>query len=124
APTLSCNFGCPYCYEEPKSGFMSEEVQKSILDMITEAAKRRKDISVTWYGGEPLIAKDIIFNMSEKIINICEENDCDYSSYIVTNGYLVTDEIIENFKKYKITGAQITIDGPPEIHNSRRFLKG
>jgi uncharacterized protein len=124
APTLSCNFKCPYCYENPKQGMMSEETQNAIIDLVTEAAKRRKSVSVTWYGGEPLIAKDIIWDMSEKIIKICEENGADYSSYIVTNGYLINDEVIENFKKARITGAQITLDGPPEVHNKRRILKG
>lgn len=124
APTLACNFACPYCYESPKTGFITEEVQKSILDMVEEAAKRRKDISTTWYGGEPLVAKDIIFDLSEKIIKICKEYDAPYSSYIVTNGYLITDEIIEKFKEYQISGAQVTIDGPPDIHNSRRKLRG
>jgi uncharacterized protein len=124
APTLNCNFACPYCYESPKKGFMSEEVQKAILDMVYEAAKKRKEISITWYGGEPLLAKDIIYDMSEKVIKICEENGAKYSSYIVTNGYLLTDDMIEKFKKYKIDGAQLTIDGPPDIHNRRRKLKG
>lgn len=124
APTLSCNFGCPYCYENPKQGFIKEDVVNGILEMINEAAKRRKDIHVTWYGGEPLVAKDIVFEISEKIIKICKENATNYSAYIVTNGYLINDEIIEKFKEAKIDGAQITIDGPPDIHNKRRKLKG
>ncbi len=124
APTLACNFACPYCYENPKKGMMSQEVQDAILEFVTEAAKRRKDISITWYGGEPLLAKDIIFDLSEKMIKVCEENGAKYGSYIVTNGYLITDEIIEKMKAAKIGGAQITIDGPPHIHNKRRILKG
>ena len=31
------------------------------------------------------------------------------------------DEDIESFKRFKIRGAQITIDGPPKIHDARRI---
>jgi len=124
APTLSCNFECPYCYENPKQSFIKEDVVKGILEMVSEAAKRKKGIYITWYGGEPLIAKDILFDMSQKMINICRENETNYSAYIVTNGYLINDEIICKFKEAKINSMQITIDGPPYIHNKRRKLKG
>ncbi|MGB9679661.1 MAG: radical SAM protein [Thermoanaerobacteraceae bacterium] len=65
-----------------------------------------------------------MFDMSEKMINICGENETNYSSYIVTNGYLINDDIVNKFREIKISGAQITIDGPPYIHNKRRKLKG
>lgn len=124
ALTLNCNFACPYCYESPQPGFLTEEVEKGIIDLVTETAKRRKGVSITWYGGEPLLDKNIIFGLSEKLIKICEENQAEYGAFIVTNGYLIDDETIKKFKEAKITGAQVTIDGPPKIHNARRKLKG
>ncbi|WP_343750137.1 radical SAM protein, partial [Paraclostridium ghonii] len=78
---------------------------------------------ITWYGGEPLLAKDIIAEFSKRVIEITEREGVYFSSYIVTNGYLIDDEVIQIFKDSKITGAQITIDGPPIIHNKRRILK-
>ncbi|MGB9679662.1 MAG: hypothetical protein ACPL3A_06620 [Thermoanaerobacteraceae bacterium] len=42
APTLSCNFECPYCYENPKQSFINEDVVKGILEMVSEAAQRKK----------------------------------------------------------------------------------
>jgi radical SAM additional 4Fe4S-binding domain len=123
APTLACNFACPYCYETAKAGMMSKEVQDSLIEMIEENAKNKKNINVTWYGGEPLLAKDIIFGFAKRAIEICDRENVNYSSYIVTNGYLINDEIIKGMKESKITGAQITVDGPPSIHNKRRKLK-
>lgn len=124
ALTLGCNFACPYCYENAKQGFLSQEAIDGIIEMVTESAKRKKSIQMTWYGGEPMLAKDIIFDLSEKLIKICDENEVNYSAFIVTNGYLITDEIVGKFKEARIGGAQITIDGPPRIHNTRRKLKG
>lgn len=124
APTLNCNFACPYCYESPKQGLMEPEAMDGIVEMVENAAKKGSDIHITWYGGEPLTAKKVIYTISEQVLDICEKYNVAYNSYIVTNGYLINNEVIDNFKKYKIQGAQITIDGPPEIHNSRRRLKG
>ena len=43
-----------------------------------------------------------------------------YSGFILTNGCLIDNSTVENFLKYKILGAQITIDGLPKTHNERR----
>lgn len=122
APTLQCNFACPYCYEERQLGFMDEEIRNAIISKIESEAKSKNDISVTWYGGEPLMAKDIISQMSEKIISIIEKYGVKYYSHIVTNGYLVNESTVKILKDARISGAQVTLDGPPRIHDSRRKL--
>lgn len=95
----------------------------AIIDMVEKMVEQKNDISITWYGGEPLIGKHIIYSLSEKFIKICNKYSVNYGAYMVSNGFLVTEEVIEQLKKYKVTGVQLTIDGPPEIHNIRR-LKG
>lgn len=123
APTLECNFACPYCYENPKQGIMSKEVQDKLVEIIKKNAERKRRIDITWYGGEPLLAKSVIYSLSERFIKICEENNVEYFASIITNGYLLEESDIEKFSKYKITDIQITIDGTREIHNSRRILR-
>ncbi len=123
APTLSCNFACPYCYENPSKGVMSPEVQQALLDLAENTAKSKLGVSVTWYGGEPLIAKDVVFSMSEKFIDICRKYGVNYTASIITNGYLIDDEIVESMVKARILDAQVTLDGPEDVHNSRRKLK-
>ena len=123
APTLQCNFDCPYCYEERKSGIMSSDIINFIYDKIKREAEKKHNIFITWYGGEPLLAKDLIFEMSQQIMKICSAQKVKYNSYIITNGYLINEDIAGAFKKFHIRGAQITVDGPPFIHNSRRKLR-
>ncbi len=124
APTFACNFACPYCYENAKDGVMSQEVMDAICKEAENAAKQKKSIHVVWYGGEPLLAKDIIWELSDRFISCSKKFDTNYSASIITNGYLLDDETVENFLKYKIVRAQITIDGPADVHNRRRKLKG
>ena len=120
APTLDCNFRCRYCFENHPKGIMSAEVQNDLIKFVESRLEFAKKFSVTWYGGEPLIAKEIIYSMSEKFIELCEKNKIAYDAFIITNASLMDDDDVEKFKRYKIKGAQVTIDGPKEIHDSRR----
>ena len=122
APTLSCNFSCPYCYEKFKTGFMSDDVKDAIYNQIELAAKANQYISIIGYGGEPTLVKEIIFEMSQKIIDICDKYSVEYNADIITNGYLIDDEFINQMKKSRITSVQITLDGPRKIHNLTRRL--
>jgi uncharacterized protein len=45
-----------------------------------------------------------------------------YPSSIVTNGYLLDKQMSERLKDLGIKEAQVTLDGPEKIHNSRRKL--
>ena len=68
APTLACNFACPYCYEHARPELMSQQVQDAIVALVERHVARRNDIQVTWYGGEPLVALSIIESLSERLI--------------------------------------------------------
>lgn len=124
APTLECNFSCPYCYETPKKGMMSKEIQDAIIEVINRRIRKIKKLSICWYGGEPLLGQNIILSLSNKMIHMCEKNEIEYSASMVTNGYLLSDDLIDKLKNCSITSYQITVDGPPEIHNRRRRFKG
>lgn len=121
APTLACNFRCTYCYENHGNKAMGEKVQDEIINFIKSEIKNIKNLSITWYGGEPLIAKKIIYSLSEKILALCEENKVVYTSFIITNASLLMDQDILLFKKYNIKRVQVTIDGPKDVHDSRRI---
>lgn len=120
APTLDCNFRCKYCFETHPKGIMTPETQEVLIKFVEQRLEVAKSFSVTWYGGEPLLAKNIIYSLSEKFLELCAKKNIDYDAFIITNASLMTDSDIENFKKYKIHGAQVTIDGVKEIHDARR----
>lgn len=123
APTMACNFACPYCYEGSQKGVMSADLQEKIISMAEAFAKDKQSINIGWFGGEPLLAKKIIYSMSKRLIEICEREHVEYEARIVTNGYLLDEETILELKKCKITFAQITLDGLPESHNKKRKLR-
>ena len=120
APTLDCNFRCKYCYEKHPQGIMSADVQADLVQFVENRLNFAKSFSVTWYGGEPLMAKEVVYLLSEEFLALCEKNGIKYDAFIVTNASLMETGDVEKFKRYKIKGAQITIDGPREIHDARR----
>lgn len=123
APTLACNFKCIYCYETSKPGIMNKKVRNKIIEFVEKQSDHLKHLSISWYGGEPLLTKDIIYTLSERFLEICREKNIEYDAFIISNGSLLDDDTIYNLIKYKVRGIQITIDGPPDIHNKRRVNK-
>lgn len=123
APTLSCNFDCPYCFENKRGGIIDEETQELVIDFLhSKLSKGVRKMDLTWYGGEPLICFPIIKNMCEQITALTQKYSVKCKMGMITNGYLLSEEIADFLEKYNIS-VQITIDGMPENHNSRRYLK-
>lgn len=124
APTLRCNFECPYCYENTENKFIKDEVKNAIYKRIENLLKCGKKISINWFGGEPLLAKGVIKEMSEKISQLCKKYNTKCIYNIITNGYLLNRSTVSELLNLGINHAQITIDGTPDIHNKRRKLRG
>lgn len=121
APTTACNFACPYCFE-PKDNprTMTDEV----IDEIVGFVKKHdglKSVTLTWYGGEPLMA----FDKMKRLYGELSQEGMPEIGYqtIITNGYLFTDEVIDFFKTNGCRSIQITIDGLGDKHNATRCLK-
>ncbi|MGQ9847575.1 MAG: radical SAM protein [Bacteroidales bacterium] len=75
------------------------------------------------YGGEPLLKLDVIERLTQRFIEICSNNNVEYKASLVTNGFLLNEEKINTLMRCKILNCQITLDGPPAVHDFRRCLK-
>lgn len=124
APTLACNLACIYCFECPSQGIMNDKVMEGLVTFVKRYIDSGiKGLDVTWYGGEPLLGFDVIEKLSDKFINLSENNKIEYFAYIVTNGTLYTKEKAEKLKNLNVRGVQITIDGDQTVHDQRRPFK-
>ncbi|MEK6693624.1 MAG: radical SAM protein [Nitrospirota bacterium] len=124
APTVNCNFRCVYCYQMHPNKKMSQEVQDALVERVRLAAAEKRNISVTWFGGEPLLALEIVESLSKRFMEITEEQKVGYSAWMITNGYLLSRQVAEKLKEIRINRVQVTLDGPPDVHDSRRFHVG
>lgn len=125
-PTLKCNFACDYCFQgqEKDKIDMSPQVQDSVIGFIEKSAKHINTLHVAWYGGEPLLRVGMIEDLSKRIIPIARDYSLKYSSMVVTNGWNLTREAAQTLYDCYVRTIQVTLDGPPDYHNSRRPLVG
>ena len=120
APTMACNFCCPYCYEKgQKFTTMTEETINSLVKFIENNFPHISDLFIGWYGGEPLLAIEQIQEITDRLKKAIPSN-CLYHASIVTNGYFLTPQISNILKKCDVSSAQITLDGSKKDHDSRR----
>lgn len=125
-PTLACNFSCPYCFEQARSGRMSKEVQDSIVDFARETLEKYElsCLDVMWFGGEPLLCPDIIESLSERFMEVCHNLGVEYTARIITNGWFLTEKNAAILDRAKVAFIQITLDGPsPETNDRLRRSK-
>lgn len=122
APTMNCNFACPYCYEEGRRyNSMSDKTISNVVEFINNNMQGRQHLSIAWYGGEPLLGIDSIENITNKLLK--NQDKYSYSANMVSNGYLLDRKMAERLHSLKVKSVQITIDGPKEIHDKRRVLR-
>lgn len=123
-PTYQCNLKCWYCLQHHKDSFIQSETIKRLKKLID---KRLMDCSIkslhlSWFGGEPLLAYDVIVELTSYANNKASKIGKRFSSAITTNGTLLTPERIETLRKAGITSYQITIDGDRPTHDSIKVL--
>jgi uncharacterized protein len=120
-PTEQCNFRCGYCYEDFKIGRMTPNVVAGIKNLVS----RRTDLqqlNISWFGGEPTVALDIVYELSEFFSKISAARFCNYTSHMTTNGYKLNRETLAHLIALGVTDYQITLDGPPGDHDKKRVL--
>lgn len=124
APTMACNFACDYCFQGQDKPHVSMgiEVQDAILALIERAKTRVRALGVCWYGGEPLTRRGIIETLSDRIMAACTAHGMHYEAMMATNGYLLTLDAARSLAERKVQTVQVTLDGTPEYHDSRRYL--
>ena len=108
-PYLGCNLRCAYCYQADLREQDNPHTKMNYdLDAVLETMEvlyKEEKQNISLHGGEPLAMpiEDI-----EKLMK--KSFELEGRSAIQTSGYLINDEIIALFKKYK-TGVGISIDG-------------
>lgn len=119
-----CNLRCVYCYGQGGSygtsrNLMNEDTLVKSLQYCFERFEPGKQISIVFFGGEPLINVSIIYKAVAMINEFAISNGNEVNYNITTNGTILNDELIDFFirNKFRIT---ISIDGGKEIQNTNR----
>lgn len=136
--TEDCCLNCTYCYQNNKSKkVMSFDVAKQVIDDILERSDKVKDyvdsydtagVIIDFIGGEPLMAIDLISDISDYFVKRLIELDHPWRNRfmfsICSNGVLYFQpEVQAYFKKYgKYISFSVSIDGNKELHDTCRVF--
>ena len=126
AVTQFCNQDCVYCGQDNS---VYKVLSQSHIDLLLKEIRsyikdyHPKNMSITFYGGEPGTALDTVVSIAAAIKQICAENNMAFHATMITNGVNFTPKVINDLLNVNIKQYQITLDGSEEQHNLRRPLK-
>lgn len=129
-PTPYCNLACRYCYlteaDKNTKGTMSLEIIEATLQQLRTSSLRllrKKELTVVWHAGEPLVAGIPFYRSAFELIKrLTQDLDILVRHSLQTNGTLITDEWAHLFKEYDVK-VGISVDGPEHLHNINRISK-
>ncbi len=120
--SLGCNFDCPYCFEAKHPSILGDDVAEAVLAALDEQLPRLRSFHVSWFGGEPLVGKRPLLDLSDQFIARCDAAGVVYSASISTNGYLLDRPMAQQLAERRVNLVQVGLDGPPDIHDRMRPL--
>jgi uncharacterized protein len=125
-----CNLDCTYCFflsKEmlyPGSRFrMADELLEMYIEQLLEAHGSAPEVVVAWQGGEPTLMGVEFFQRSIELQRRYARPGQRILNTIQTNGTLIDDTFAAFFKEHDVL-VGISIDGPPDIHDTYRVDKG
>ncbi len=124
-PTFNCNLACTYCFERDataKPEVLGDEQIDAMFTAVDKVAEEEQHPPMLQlFGGEPLMPGT--HHAVERILSQAKARGLKTGA--VTNGVSILHfaELLRRFAS-ELTAFQITIDGPPEIHNQRRKRPG
>ena len=98
---------------------MNEKTENVLIKYIKNITIGKKRLFISWFGGEPLLCKDLIVRVSKELIQFSDENGIMYHSEMTTNGYYL-GEIADELKVLRISDIQITLDGFKDEYEKRK----
>jgi uncharacterized protein len=121
-PTEACNFRCTYCYETFENKKMPRSVVSGIKSLIDRRGEELDELEISWFGGEPLLALDVITEISKHALDVAKTEGFTFRSGMTTNGYFLDQDRFLQCLDHKIDFFQISLDGSPDDHNASRKL--
>ncbi len=122
-PTEQCNFRCVYCYEDFEIGKMQPWLIEATKILMSKKAKTLKVLSLSWFGGEPLLAKEILFELAEHALYLSKKYNFKLAGDLTTNGLLLDIKTLSRLVVLKQNLFQISIDGDKDFHDKTRVTR-
>lgn len=114
--TGKCNCSCDYChfYASNDRNLYNRDIDSSLFERYLEYIKYLKtitpNITCRLSGGEPLFMGDKVFSLTDRIKEVTG-----LSTYIMTNGKLLSRDVISKAKDHNISAFVVSVENPFSI---------
>ena len=130
--TLQCNFACDYCFQGDHGDYnkFAEKMSLETAERVAAWIEREFDrvrpeqFVLTFFGGEPLLNLPVMYYLAERLWAASSSRRIKQITSIITNGLLLTEEVVARMVPFGLKGVKITLDGDRDTHNRMRPLRG
>ncbi|MBI4264523.1 MAG: radical SAM protein [Acidobacteria bacterium] len=130
--TLQCNFACDYCFQGDRGDYnkfaqkMSLDTARQVVAWIEQRLDevRPEKFVLTLFGGEPLLNLPVAYYLAEHCHAACEARGVQQRISVITNGLLLTPDVVDRLNEHGLFAVKITLDGDRDTHNRMRPLRG
>lgn len=130
--TTACNFRCKYCYEF-NSDIETKHTRLINKDFFTAdkminayiAFKKRyinAEITISFFGGEPFLAKEEIYKLVSMIEKYCVDNNCKIPTFSAITNASILDDKLKNLIINKFKNLTVSLDGIKILHDENRVF--
>jgi len=120
--TMRCNLTCEFCYVGDLLNIEGQWREELPIETLQRAFPPQDGLQVSFTGGEIFMRKDIL-----DVMDVFHEKGYE-CGYLTTNGTIITDERAEALAELASRGflkhVSVSIDGPGEMHDKARGVKG
>ena len=120
-----CNLRCKYCFASTGdfgTGHrmtMDLETAKKAINWVVEKSGKRRNIEIDFFGGEPLMAMDVVKQTVEYARSLEKTHDKVFRFTITTNGVLLDDETIDYVNR-EMSNVVLSLDGRRRVNDQMR----
>jgi uncharacterized protein len=130
--TMQCNFACDYCFQGDHGDYNKfadkmtlATAERTAVWMARELDRVRPErLVLTFFGGEPLLNLPAMYLVAERMWEATQSRAVEMYVNIITNGLLLTADVVDRMLPFGLNGVKITLDGDRDTHNRMRPLRG
>lgn len=115
--TNECNLNCKYCYVQKENRVMDLSTAIKAVDFIISNSLEKEDVGLSFYGGEPLLNRTLIYDTV--IYSKMKYPEKKFLYNLTTNALLLDEEFCWFAKEFNFLVA-VSIDGTPQAHDMHR----
>ncbi|MFZ5591508.1 MAG: thioether cross-link-forming SCIFF peptide maturase [Bacillota bacterium] len=119
-----CNLACRYCFAGQgayggPAGLMSAAVGRRAIDFLLSAAGSRRHVEVDFFGGEPLLNKQVMYELVQYGRQQAQKMGKQIKFTLTTNALLL-DQATAEFLNQQEMSVVLSHDGRPAVHDRMR----